>query len=155
MYLQVNTETECINNIVATIKKLRSLGFTIHVGKSNLIPTSKSDILGYTIESVATKVSSKETKKKDLIQSIAKTFIKIRKLSQVIGKIVAALPGSVYGNLYDRHIKLNKQNGLKCTKENYEGCLKIIKESLSKLTWWTKNLSNMYQKINHALSQCQ
>ena len=49
MYLQDNTKTKCVSNIVATIKNLRSLGFTIHTGKSNLIPTQKLDILGFTI----------------------------------------------------------------------------------------------------------
>ena len=98
-------------------------------------------------------VSLKETKKKDLSnlisKTIAKTFIKIRKLSQVIGKIVAALPGSIYDALYYRHIELSKQHGLKHAKGNYEGYVKITKESLSELTWWKENLSNMYQKINH------
>ena len=49
MYLQDNTKTKCVSNIVATIKNLSSLGFTIHTGKSNLIPTQKLDILGFTI----------------------------------------------------------------------------------------------------------
>ena len=97
MYLQGNTKTKCVNNIVATIKKLRPLHFTIHAGKSNLIPIQKLDILGFAIDSVAMTVSLKETKKKDLSnlisKTITKTFIKIRKLSQVIGKIVAALLG--------------------------------------------------------------
>ena len=140
MYLQGNTKTKCVSNIVATIKKLRSLGFTIHEGKSNLIPTQKLDILGFTIDSVAMTVSLKETKKKDLSnlisKTIAKTFIKIRKLSQVIEKIVAALPGSMYGALYYRHIELNKQHGLKHTKGNYKGYVKITKQSLSEHTWW-------------------
>ena len=35
VYLQDNTESKCISNFVATIKKLRSLGFTIHAGKLN------------------------------------------------------------------------------------------------------------------------
>ena len=99
MYLQGNAKTKCVRNIVAIIKKLGSLGFTIHAGKSNLIPTLKLDVLRFTIDSVAMTVSLKETNKKDLSNVIsktfAKTFIKIRKLSQVIGKIVAALPGSM------------------------------------------------------------
>ena len=82
MYLQGSIKTKCVSNIVATIKKLRSLGFTIHVGKSNLIPTQKLDILGFTIDSVAMTVSLKETKKKDLSnlisKTIAKNFIKIK-----------------------------------------------------------------------------
>ena len=88
MYLQGNTKTYCVCNIVATIKKLRSLGFTIHAGKSYLIPTQKIDILGFTIDSVAMMFSLKETKKKDLrnliTKTIAKTFIKITKISKVI-----------------------------------------------------------------------
>ena len=88
MYLQGNTKTKCVSNIVATIKKLRSLGFTIHAGKSYLIPTQKIDILGFTIDSVAMMFSLKETKKKDLrnliTKTIAKTFIKITKISKVI-----------------------------------------------------------------------
>ena len=68
-------------------------------------------------------VSLKETKKKDLSnlisKTITKTFIKIRKPSPVIGKIVTALPGSMYGALYYQHIELNKHR-LKHTKENYE-----------------------------------
>ena len=146
MYLQGNTKTKCVSNIVVTIKKLRSLDFTIHAGKSNLIPTQKLDILDFTIDSVATTVSLKETKKKDhlIFKTIAKTFMKIRKLSQVIGKIVAALPGSIYDALYYRHIELSKQHGLKHAKGNYEGYVKITKESLSELTWWKENLPNMY-----------
>ena len=73
-------------NVVTTIKKLRSLGCTIHAGKSNLIPTQKLDILGFTIDSVAMMVSLKETRKRDLgnliSKAVTKTFIKIRNNSQ-------------------------------------------------------------------------
>ena len=150
VYLQDSTESKCISNFVATIKKLRSLGFTIHAGKLNWIPTQKLDILGFTTNTVALTVSLKETKKKNLSNLISKTVtknvIKLRKLSQVIGKIVAALPRSMYGALHYRHIELHKQHGLKYTKENYEGYVKITKESPSELTWSMENLPNMYQK---------
>ena len=154
MFLQGKTKTKCVSNIVTTIKSLRSLGFTIHAEKSNLNPTQKLDILGFTIDSVAMTPSLKGTKKKDnlsnlISKTIAKTFIKLRKLSQVIGKIVAALPGSMSGALYYRHIELNKQHGLKHTKENYEVYVRITKESVSELTCWKENLPSMYQKINH------
>ena len=98
-------------------------------------------------------LSLTEIKKKDpsnlISTNITKTFIKIRKLSQVIRKIVAAWPGSMYGALYYRHIELNRQHGLKHSKGNYEGYAKITKETLSELTCWKGNLPNMYQKINH------
>ena len=69
MYLQGSTKTKCVSNIVASIKKLRSLGFTIHVGKSNLIPTQKLDILGFTIDSVAIDGFFKRNKKERPKQS--------------------------------------------------------------------------------------
>ena len=148
MYLQGNTKTKCVSNIVATTKKLRSLSFTIHTEKSNLIPTQKFDILGFTIDSGAMMVSLKETKMNNqsnlISKTITKTFVKIRKLLQVIEKIVAALPGLIYGALCYRHIELDKQHGSKHTKGNYETYVKITKELLSEVTWWKEN-----QKINH------
>ena len=62
---------------------------------------------------------------------------------------MAVLRGSMYGALYYQHIELNKHYRLKYTKGNYEGYVKITKESLSELTWWKENLPNMNQKINH------
>ena len=41
MYLQGNTKTRCVSNIVSIIKNLMSLSFTIHAGNSNLIPTQQ------------------------------------------------------------------------------------------------------------------
>ena len=75
MFLQGNTKTKCVSNIVTTIKSLRSLSFTIHAGKSNLNPTRKLDILGFTIDSVAMTLSLKGTKKKDNLSNlISKTI---------------------------------------------------------------------------------
>ena len=76
MYLHGNTKPKCVSNIVANIKKLRSLGFTIHAGKSNLISTQKLEILGFTIDSVDMTISLKEPKKKDIRNLISKTIAK-------------------------------------------------------------------------------
>ena len=46
-YLQGDTKHECLNNINATIDLLNSLGFSIHTGKSVLIPTQKIEFLGF------------------------------------------------------------------------------------------------------------
>ena len=61
------------------------MGFTTHTEKSNLIPTHKLDILGFTIDSFDMTVSLKETKKKDLSNLISntatKTFVKKKTLT--------------------------------------------------------------------------
>ena len=48
---------------------------------------------------------------------------------------MTALPGPMHGALYYQHIEFNKQRRLKYTKRNYEGYVKITKESLSELKW--------------------
>ena len=99
-------------------QKAKVFMFCYNTGKISLIPTQKSDILDFTIDSVAITVCLKETKKKDLGNLISKivnkTFIEIRKLSQIIGKIVTALPGSIYCALCYLHFEFNKQHRLKC-----------------------------------------
>ena len=44
-YLQGDTKHEHMNNINATIDLLSSLGFSIHTGKTVLIPTQKTEFL--------------------------------------------------------------------------------------------------------------
>ena len=133
MYLHGTIKTECISNIIATIAKLKSLGFIIHAEKFILIPTQKLDTSGFNISSVSMTVSLKETKKQDLFQIIYKTikkkFIKIRKWSQVRRKIMVSLSGSMYGALYCQHLELSEQKALKNSKESFAGYVKLPKES--------------------------
>ena len=113
IYLQDDTKENCIKNIIDTVTLLRSLGFTVHVEKSQFLPAQELDILDFTINSVNMTVSLKKEKKQQLACLIRKTInkklIKIRKLAQRIEKIVAALPGSRFGALYYRGLDKNKQ----------------------------------------------
>ena len=116
VYLQDDTKENYIKNIIDTVKLLRSLGFTVHAEKSQFLPTQDLDILGVTINSVNMTVSLKKEKKEQLACLIRKIIngkiIKIRKLAQIIGTIVAALPGSRFGALSYRGLVKNKQYGL-------------------------------------------
>ena len=68
------------------------------------------------------------------------TVLKIRKLSQITGKIVAALPGSRFDALYYRGLDKNKQYSLQKSTYNYEGYVELFQESITKLHWWRENL---------------
>ena len=69
-----------------------------------------------------------------------KSFVKIRKLSQVTGKIVAAFPETLYGPLYYRNLETNKISGLKNSKGNCESYVKVSHQSKSKRNWWIQNM---------------
>ena len=45
---------KCIKNIIDPVALIKSLGFTVHVEKSQFLPTQELDILGFTINSVNT-----------------------------------------------------------------------------------------------------
>ena len=51
VYLQGDTEQECMNNIKATVDLLLRLGFIIYEKKSVLKPTQKIEFLGFIIDS--------------------------------------------------------------------------------------------------------
>ena len=51
LYLQCDTETECLWNMKAAIALLKYLGFTIHEVKSMLKTTRQIEFLGFIIDS--------------------------------------------------------------------------------------------------------
>ena len=116
IYFQDDTKEKCIKNILDTVTLLRSLRFTVHAEKLQFFSNQELDILGFTINSVSMTVSLKKEKKEQLAclirKAINKKFIKIRTLAQVIGKIVAALPGSRFGALYYGGLDKNRQYSL-------------------------------------------
>ena len=62
-----------------------------------------------------------------------KKIIKIRKLAQIIGKIVAALPGSKFGALYYRRLNKNKQYDLQKSKYIIMKHIEPFQESITEL----------------------
>ena len=61
---------------------------------------------------------------------------------------MAALPGSKCGALCYKRLDKNKQYGLQKSKYNYEAYVELYQESVTELTWWQKNLPNMFNKIS-------
>ena len=74
--------------------------------------------------------------------------MKIRKIAQILGEIVAVLPGFRFGALYYRGLDKNKQYGLQKSKYNFKAYVELFQESITELTWWQDNLPNMLNKIS-------
>ena len=94
IYLQGDTELECIQNIADTIILLRELGFTLHPDKYQLIPSTKVKTLGFIVDSVEMIVTLTHDKTENILSllkhNIRKNVIKIKELARIIGKLVAA-----------------------------------------------------------------
>ena len=100
------TVNECRQNVVETVKASENSGFVIHPEKSQLDPTNEINYLGFTLNSTLMTVRvtiEKALKIKSFIEEILKLeHISIKLLSQIVGKLVASLPGVHYGQLFYR-----------------------------------------------------
>ena len=123
---------------------IRKLDFVINVEKSQLKLTTKLKILGFFIDSVKMEGSLANDKKDEIVNIASertnKSFVKIRKSSQVIGKIVIAFPEALYRLLCYRNLEANEISGLKDSKGNYESYVKVPHESKSEFNLWTQNI---------------
>ena len=142
-----------MQNIVASARLLISLGFVLHPEKSQFIPSTKVDILGFTIDSVKMIVTLTEEKRNNLLkllqEFVKKNVVPVRKLAQIIGKLIATFPGVMYGPLHFRQLEYNKIQGLRENGGNFEGYVHIHENAKEEIRWWINNLPHAYNVIKH------
>ena len=66
IYLQGDSELECIQSIADTIILLHELGFTLHPDKCQLIPSTKVKTLGCIVDSVEIRVTLTQDKTENI-----------------------------------------------------------------------------------------
>ena len=129
---------ECNYNVKVTCKVLQDLGFEFSE-KSVLIPTRNLTHLGFSLDSSSMTVSlgpDKLSHIKDLAnQLMGCNYVTVRKLAQLIGTLVAALPGVEYGQLYYRELELTKIRALKGSY-NFDKMVFISDKCKEEIIWW-------------------
>ena len=105
--LQGNSYDECKQNVTDTVKMFESLGFVIHKEKSVFEPCKKLKYLGFWLNSedmTVTLTEEKIEKVKNACQNLkSEPEFTIRKLAQVIGKLVSCFPAVQWGRLHYRN----------------------------------------------------
>ena len=150
-FLTAKSYEECQSNVKHTLNLLQSLGFDIS-DKSSLEPAQTLHHLGFVIDSTLMIVYLHESKVEHiscLLQSTIKAnFISIKQLASVIGTLVAAFPGVLYGPLYYRELELVKIKALKVSR-NYDRKILLEQHCKDELTWWLKEGINSHKPISH------
>jgi len=151
-YLQGHNYIECYNNICATVNLLKELGFTIHPDKSSFLPAQNIQFLGFVLCSITMTIKltvDKKSKIKSLcMECINKDHISIRKLSSLIGNIVASFPGVEFGPLYYRNLENDKIFALKTHKFDFDKLTKLSYKSTNELHWWINNIDESFSNIS-------
>lgn len=134
-----NNYDECMTNMEKIISPLQKLGFTINREKSQLLPSKIVRYLGFMINSGNMLLSLPEEKKVSLSEKCAAVIkskqITIRKLAELIGSLIAAVPATRYGLLYTRQLEIEKIAALANNNNNYSGKICISNIAKNDLTW--------------------
>ena len=151
-YLQSNTYELCCANIEDTVNLLRSLGFTIHPGKSILIPTQTIEFLGFVLDSRNMTISLSMQKRDTIINKInnflTNKMNSIRGLASVLGTIVSIIPATLYGKLHYRITEKFKIDELKKAKGHFDANTNTIPDDVkSELNWWVNNVGKVPKPI--------
>lgn len=149
-FLTAPSYMHCHNNVTQTLNLLKSLGFEIS-DKSALEPSQTLIHLGFVINSLNMTVYLHEAKKLQISELILKILkaecITVQQLASIIGTLVAAFPGVLYGPLYYRQLELLKISELSISY-NYKR--KIVLNALAReeLKWWLTEGINSFKPIS-------
>jgi hypothetical protein len=78
---------------------------------------------------------------------LQKELVVIRKLAQLIGKLVASELGVNYAPLYYKVLEIEKYDALKQNYGNFEAKLKLSDEGRSCIQWWIDNVESSFKLI--------
>ena len=139
IFLVGNSYQQCYTYIQETKILLKKLDFHLNEEKSVLEPVQSIEHLGFVINSQDMSVTLSEDKFSK-IKNLATPFLKkknitIRSTAQLVGTLVAALPGVTYGQLYYRQLENDKSIALKKSKGNFDH-FTLSSVSLSHIHWW-------------------
>ena len=123
-YLQGDSFTKCVKNVIGTIEILESLGFYIKREKSEIVPKQQITFWG-----IITKKRDKKNFKLCTAARLAPT-LNIRELAKFTRNLVASMEAVLYGRLFYRQLERDKITPLQQSKGNFKA--KITLSDLSK-----------------------
>jgi reverse transcriptase-like protein len=144
---------KCSSNVVATCELLQKLGFRIHEGKSQLIPSQIQTYLGFLYNSVEMTISLPMEKRQKVLKVIhkflSKTKPKIRDAANMIGNLVAASPAIAFSGCHVKRLEMEKTEALLLCEGDFDEHVTFSKEALDELNWWKLRLPLSYNLIRN------
>lgn len=141
----------CKNNVQSTISLLEELGFIINYRKSTTTPNRRCKYLGFILDSEKYCVEPTIEKRvyiRKLLDSIGlKERFRIRFTAQLIGVLVACIPGVEYGRAYCKRLERAKWLALTLNNNDFEGFMTLKEGVLEDLQWWRDNIMSANSRI--------
>ena len=146
------SQEKCFTNVLKCLELFDSLGFVVHPEKSEFLPSTEIDYLGFVINS--SDMTLKLTiDKKDKIQklcfSVLETdLIPIRLVAQILGKFVSSFLAVMFGPLHYRYLEVDKTIALKHHLGDFNKKMKLSIGAREEIEWWYNNIQSSYNTIS-------
>ena len=158
LYLQGQTYTDCVHNVIDSVTRIDSLGLVAHPDKSVFNPSQQLEFLGFILNSVLMticltpeKAAGLKTACQALLTNPSPT---IRELARVVGKIVSSFPGVMYGPLYYRLLERDKIRALQINRWDFDKRVSLTPGAKSELSWWTTNVTGSHNVLTREAPTC-
>lgn len=128
-----------------------SLGLTVHLEKSVIIPVHIIEYLGFILNSQKMTVQltnrKKEKIKKLALQLLKSKQVTIQDLAQFIGNLVAAEPGVPMAALHYKPLEIVRNRGLKLSAGDYSAAVTLDQDARAEITWWVCNIMTAEKQV--------
>ena len=135
-----------MKNTQLVVSLLQSLGFTINLKKSLLIPTQAITFLGFQIDSTCMTLSLPAEKTDKILECCCRLLVSqsitLRNLASLIGLLESSRPAISRAPLHFRHLQSDLIRGLKMNQESYDALIALSPSARVELAWWLKHTLN-------------
>ena len=137
-------------NVSYAITLFDSLGLTVNVDKSVLIPTHEVEFLGIILNSVsmtATLPSRKRDRIKEQGLCLLKGEVTLHALASFIGLTVASAPAVNLAPLRYKYLEIIRNKGLSQHFGDYDSTVLLDAHSRELITWWIRNVDSLSRSL--------
>ena len=146
-----DSASELRSHVSYTVHFLDSLGLTINMSKSELVPVQSIQFLGFTLDSCTMTVRLTHDKVEKIVslgqELLSAGRVSIRSLASFIGSVVASEPGAPCAPLRFRYLEYFKYVSLIECRGDYEGLIALSDKARSVISWWIDNVPHLRRDL--------
>ena len=140
--------TECAKALADTAALLQALGFTINREKSEFLPVTKLQYLGYIIDSNLMRVTLPSDKVENIYEMVQELInddvCTIRRAAQVAGSLISTSSANRFAALFSKQLEIEKNMALKQNYFDFDAVMSLTDDCKEQLQWWLHDLDKRH-----------
>ena len=139
-----STYQEAQSHTAMAVSLLESLGFTVNLEKSCLIPTKIITFLGFVIDSNVEALSLSQEKvvrvKSLCLKAKVSRTMPARQIASVLGTLESCRPAIWQAPVHFRYLQIRMIQALHASNQNFDVLITLDHDCLEELQWWVSNI---------------